>query len=91
MTERDSPKWAPRGRTVVWMAIADELASRIEDGTYPADGRLPSVTDLVHEYGAARETVRRAIRDLAERGWVEVVPGKGTFVTRPDERAPRAP
>lgn len=72
------------------MAIADELASRIEDGTYPADGRLPSVTDLVHEYGAARETVRRAIRDLAERGWVEVVPGKGTYVTRPEERNGRA-
>ena len=87
MAEREGgPRWDPHGRVVVWMAILEDLAAKIEDGTYPADGRLPSVADLVFEYGAARETVRRAIRELAERGYVEVVPGKGTFITRPEER-----
>lgn len=68
------------------MAIADDLTAKIQDGTYPPNGRLPSINDLVHEYGAARETVRKAIRELAERGYVDVVPGKGVFVTRPEER-----
>lgn len=62
------------------MLIADDIAAKIQDGTYPADGRIPSVADLVHEYGAARGTVRKAIAQLAERGLVEVVPGKGVFV-----------
>jgi len=71
------------------VAIADDLTEKIQNGTYPPDSRLPSVADLVYEYGAARETVRKAIHYLAEQGYVEVVPGKGTFVTRPDERQPR--
>jgi DNA-binding GntR family transcriptional regulator len=84
----DRPTFDPRGRERVFMAIADELRARIEDGTYPPDGRLPSIADLIHEYGAARETVRKAVRLLAEQGLVEVVPGKGAFVTRPEERTP---
>ena len=70
------------------MAIADDLTQKIQTGYYPPDGRLPSVADLVHEYGAARETVRKAIHELADRGWVEIVPGKGVYVTRPEERTP---
>ena len=84
----DGPRFDPKGRARVFMAIADELAAKIEDGTYPPEGRLPSIADLVHEYGAARETVRKAVRQLAERHYVEVVPGKGAFVTKPEERLP---
>jgi DNA-binding GntR family transcriptional regulator len=62
------------------MAIADDLTAKIQNGTYPPDSRLPSIADLVHEYGAARETVRHAIHELADRGIVEVVPGKGVYV-----------
>ena len=72
------------------MAIADDLTAKIQNGTYPPDARLPSINDLIHEYGAARETVRKAIHELADRGYVEVVPGKGVYVTRPEERTPQA-
>ena len=73
------------------MAIADDLTAKIQNGYYAPDGRLPSINDLVHEYGAARETVRKAIHELARLGYVEIVPGKGVFVTRPDERTPSRP
>lgn len=87
MTGHDEgPRYDPHGRTRVYMAIADDLTAKIENGTYPPDSRLPSVADLVFEYGAARETVRKAIHALAEQGWVEIVPGKGTYVTSPEER-----
>jgi DNA-binding GntR family transcriptional regulator len=87
MSDDDTrPRYDPGGRKRVFVAIADDLTAKIQNGTYPADGRLPSVNDLVHEYGAARETVRKAIHELAERGWVEIVPGKGVFVTQPHER-----
>jgi len=65
------------------MLIADDIAAKIQDGTYPRDGRIPSVADLVHEYGAARGTVRKAIGILVEMGLVEVVPGKGAFSLGP--------
>jgi len=86
MTEPEGPRFDPAGRGRVFMLIADEIAAKIADGTYPPDSRLPSVADLVHEYGAARQTVRHAVDTLRKRGLIETVPGKGSFVTRPEER-----
>lgn len=77
----DGPRFDPRGFRLVYMQIADDIAAKIADGTLPPESRLPSMTDLAAEYGAARMTVRRAIRELAERGLVTIVRGKGTFVS----------
>jgi DNA-binding GntR family transcriptional regulator len=86
MTDRDEgPRFPSAGIRLVYVAIADDLAAKIADGTFPPEGRLPSINDLVHQYGAARETVRKAVRELASRGLVIVVPGKGVYA------APRAP
>jgi GntR family transcriptional regulator len=81
-------RYDPKGRARVWQAIAGDLAAKIDDGTYPPNGRIPSLDDLMHEYGAARETIRKAVAHLAERQYVDVVPGKGTFSTEPAERLP---
>jgi DNA-binding GntR family transcriptional regulator len=85
MTDRDGPRFPPRGRKLVYVAIADVLEDRIKDGTYPPDTALPAEPRLVAEFGAARETVRQAIRLLVSRGLVEVVRGKGTYVKPPGE------
>jgi DNA-binding GntR family transcriptional regulator len=70
------------------MSLADELAKRIEDGFYPAEGRLPAELDLAGEFGSSRESVRRAVHELRRRGLIETVKGKGSFVLPPEERAP---
>jgi GntR family transcriptional regulator len=70
------------------MGVADVLAARIEDGTYPPEGRLPAELDLAAEFGASRESVRRAMAELRGRGLVETVAGKGHFVIPPEERTP---
>lgn len=90
MPEHEQPRFDPRGRKLVFMQIADVLAERIEDGTYPPDGRLPAEPELVAEFGAARESVRRAIRELRERGLIETVAGKGSYVLPENERKPQA-
>ena len=72
------------------MQVADVIAARIEDGTYPPDSRLPAELDFVAEFGASRESVRRAIKELRNRGLIETVGGKGSFVLPPEERTPRA-
>lgn len=38
---------------------------------------------MAEEYGVARLTARRAVRELRERGLVRTVQGKGTFVIAP--------
>lgn len=84
--DETGPWFDPRGRRLVYMQIADELARRIADGTYPPDGRLPAELDLAAEFGASRESVRRAVQELRRRGLVETVKGKGSFVLPENER-----
>lgn len=66
--------------------IAAVLAARIEDGTYPPRRRIPSEAAICEEFGVARPTARRAVEELRARGLVVTVRGKGTFVTRTEER-----
>jgi DNA-binding GntR family transcriptional regulator len=90
MTEHEGPRFPPRGRKLVHVQIADVIAKRIEDGTYPPEGRLPAELEFVAEFGSSRESVRRAIADLRERGLIETVSGKGSYVLPPEERVPPA-
>jgi DNA-binding transcriptional MocR family regulator len=55
-----------------------ELASGLPEGA-----RLPSVRELMREYGASPVTVQRAIAALAAEGLVVPRPGRGTFVAAP--------
>jgi DNA-binding FadR family transcriptional regulator len=51
MTDNEGPRFAPRGRKLVFMQIADVITARIENGTYPAEGRLPAELEFVAEFG----------------------------------------
>jgi GntR family transcriptional regulator len=65
--------------------LAAILRKRIEDGTYPPGTRLPTHLALESESGLSPMTVRRAIKLLADEGWVRTRPGRGTFVARRDQ------
>lgn len=70
------------GPRFVWQQIADDIAADIRRDALPVNSRLPSEQALaVDVYGVARATVRRAIASLVEEGLLEVVHGRGTFVT----------
>ena len=71
---RDSP--LPR-----YAQLADVLRGRIERGLWRTGQRLPSLDELVAEFGLARVTVRQAIEMLAREGLVSPQQGRGTFVT----------
>ncbi|MEV0166451.1 GntR family transcriptional regulator [Nonomuraea fuscirosea] len=71
----------PSGRqTPFYRYIADELRKRIRSGDLVPSKPLPSEVDLVREFRAARETVRRALTLLREEGWVYRIPHRGSFV-----------
>lgn len=86
---RSAPVYGPgmeldhEGGTPLYQQIADIIAARIAAGGIAPDRPIPSETAMVQEFGVARLTARRAVRELVERGLVYVVRGKGTFV-RPD-------
>ena len=49
-------------------------------GTPALGDRLPGEADMAREYGVAKMTARRAVRELRERGLVRTVIGKGSYV-----------
>lgn len=68
------------GPEPLYEQIADVLASRIADGTYPPRRRIPSEADIRNEFGVSRPTAQSAVQLLRERGLVTTVTGKGTYV-----------
>lgn len=69
--------------TPVYRQVAAILRERIEAGTYQPGRRLPSVRDLVQEFGIAQLTARKALRVLVDDGAATMTPGMGTFVKAP--------
>lgn len=69
--------------------IAEWIAGRIHSGELQPRRRIPSETtlfELLEPQRVARTTIRRAVRRLREQGLVYTVPGRGSFVTPPEER-----
>ena len=64
----------------VYIQLADLLAEQINAGEIQPDYPIPSETWLQQRYGVARNTARRAVDLLRERGLVCTIGGRGTFV-----------
>lgn len=73
------------GATLLWRQVADDITKDIKAGTLGAGWKLPTEIELAESYGVSRITVRRAIGDLAAKGMLNVVHGRGTFVAEDDE------
>ncbi|MDN8612367.1 histidine utilization repressor [Variovorax ginsengisoli] len=56
------------------------ITHKIQDGSWGAGHRLPSESELVAQFGVARMTVNRALRELVEQGRIVRVAGVGSFV-----------
>lgn len=61
--------------------LADLMRQRIARGAWLQGERLPSLEELMAEFGVARVTVRQAVDLLAREGLVSPQQGRGTFVT----------
>jgi GntR family transcriptional regulator len=75
-------RFDPAGPELVYVLVADDIAAKITSGKLSPGARLPSEIDLAAQYGVARMTISRAIRELRERGLVRTVIGKGTYVVK---------
>ena len=58
------------------------IIQKIESGEFPADSRIPSEQELCDHYDISRPTVRQAISELTNNGYLYKEKGRGTFVNR---------
>lgn len=65
---------------VTWQSLRREALRRIQSGLWPPGAQIPHEADLATEFGCARATVNRALRDLAEAGYLERKRKGGTRV-----------
>jgi GntR family transcriptional regulator len=56
------------------------IIDKIEKGEYPEDSKIPSEQELCDLYNISRPTVRQAITELTNNGYLYKEKGKGTFV-----------
>jgi DNA-binding GntR family transcriptional regulator len=78
--EDDQAPIGPRGYDLAYEVVARRLERRIRAGEWAYHMPLPSEPALSEWYGVSRTTIRSAARLLEERGMVEVVKGRGTYV-----------
>lgn len=62
------------------------IIRKIESGEYKEDEKIPSELELCKEYNISRPTVRQAISELTNNGYLYKVRGKGTFVAKTKKR-----
>ena len=60
--------------------ILKDLKQKIESGEYPYRSLLPSENTLASAFKCSRNTIRRAISILVQKGYVQVTQGKGVIV-----------
>ncbi|MFW0155534.1 trehalose operon repressor [Rothia sp. P6271] len=69
--------------------VYQDLSTKIDDGTYSVGSLLPSEKQLTEHYGVSRETARKALALLTNRGYIQKIMGKGSIViNRPQYALP---
>lgn len=58
------------------------IKEEIEEGKYKIDDMLPREIDYQEKYNISRITIRSAMSELQNLGYIEKIKGKGTFVRK---------
>ncbi|MFH9245753.1 GntR family transcriptional regulator [Streptomyces lydicus] len=53
-----------------WRQVADVIRTRIADGSYPRGTRVPSVVEMLEEFGIATTTGQKVHRGLRAEGLI---------------------
>jgi GntR family transcriptional regulator len=64
----------------LYVRLANVFRSEIRNGRWKAGAQLPTIPELVRQYGVGTVTVRQAFAVLADEGLIESFRGRGTFV-----------
>lgn len=60
--------------------IREDILERILSGQYKLNDKIPNEIDIAKEFDVSRPTVRQAIQNLVNEGYLERIKRRGTFV-----------
>lgn len=70
------------------MMLVDELISKIKEGIYKPNDKLPSENELADQYKVPRMVVRKAYEHLQELGFIFSRQGRGSYVQNRKQQIP---
>lgn len=70
-----------KGRTPLFIRVYQLLRKRLDTGEWPLGAQVPTIEQLMAEYGVSRITIREALAQIEREGLISRSRGKGTHVT----------
>lgn len=67
----------------IYYQIMEQLKAQIKSGELLPDMPLPSEREYAEQFGISRMTVRQALSNLVNEGFLYRLKGRGTFVSKP--------
>lgn len=71
----------------LYFQLKSIILNDIKDNVYTIGDAIPTENELVEYYHISRSTVRQAISELVQEGWLTRKASKGTFVTKPEQKS----
>ena len=62
--------------------VIERILNQIKTGELKIGDRLPPAQELTEIFGVGRSSIREAVRALGVLGYLEILPGKGTFIKK---------
>lgn len=67
----------------LYQQVKEDIKNAIEQGKYKPKEKIPSEPELSAKYSVSRITLRRAVEELCNEGYLIKLQGQGTFVSSP--------
>lgn len=67
----------------LYYQVKEDIISKIKNGTYGIGDKVPGENELQKVYNVSSITVRKALMDLVNEGYLYRFQGKGTYVAKP--------
>jgi len=67
----------------LYFQLKEVILAEMKNGSYKSDDLIPTEKELSEMYQISRTTVRQAITELVQEGWLYRIKSKGTFVSKP--------
>jgi len=74
-------KYLPVQSERLYERIVEQIETAIVAGDLKVGEKLPPERELAAQFAVSRTAVREAVKILREKGFIEIHPGRGTFVT----------
>lgn len=66
----------------LYFQLKELIVEEIKSGKYEVDSLIPTEKELSEQFDISRTTVRQAVTELVQEGWLYRIKSKGTFIAR---------